>query len=185
MDKIDTVIGDYAHIANVNNNLGGSDIASDLDLIDAVIGNRDINSLNTALNNAVKNQDYARSFKAVGDMIGDMNFDQTRYLAGTTNLSDAVRALDNNLDRVEHRVNTVEREMNSGMAAMSAMSALVPNARDCGDTQVSVGTGAYQDRFGVAVGAFHYFNDHVLVNAGASYGGSRQWAVRAGITFGL
>ena len=71
------------------------------------------------------------------------------------------------------------------MAAMSAMSALVPYARDCGDTQISVGTGAYQDRMGIAFGAFHYFNDHVLVNAGASYGGSRQWAIRAGITFGL
>ena len=114
-----------------------------------------------------------------------MAFDNTRYLNGVPNLSDAVRSLDSNLDRVEQQVQKMERETHSGLAAVTAMSALVPNARDCGDTQISVGTGAYADRMGVAAGAFHYVNDHVLLNAGGSYGGNNQWAVRAGITFGL
>ena len=114
-----------------------------------------------------------------------MAFDNTAYLVGQTDLSGAVRALDGNLHRVENEMQTIKREAHSGLAAVTAMSALVPNARDCGDTQISVGTGSYQDKFGIAAGAFHYVNDHVLLNAGASYGGHEQWAFRAGITFGL
>ena len=64
------------------------------------------------------------------------------------------------------------------------MTALVPNARTAGDTQISIGTGSYEGNAGIAVGAFHYFNDNVLVNIGASYAGSKSTAFRAGITFG-
>ena len=156
-----------------------------MDKIDNAIGDRSsVASLNAAINSAVAS-DISYAFETTGNLIGDMDFSSTAFLAGSTNLSDALRTLDSNVGRIERKLDTVEHNLKSGLAAMSALSALVPNARDCGNTQISVGTGAYADRFGVAVGGFHYFNDHVLFNAGASYGGTRDWAFRAGVTFGL
>ena len=153
--------------------------------VDTSIGDRSsLASLNTAINNAAKT-DVATALETTGNLIGNMTFDGSNYLASVTDLSEAVRVLDSNIAKVDHKVEKLERKVNSGMASMAALTALVPNARDCGDTQVSIGTGAYADRAGVAVGAFHYFNDHVLVNVGASYGGTSDMAFRAGITFGL
>ena len=78
----------------------------------------------------------------------------------------------------------LENEVRGGFAASAALSALVPNARATNDTQISLGTGMYRDRAGFAIGAFHYVNDNVLLNAGAAYGGSKSTTVKAGITFG-
>ena len=185
LTAIDTVIGDYHHVANTNGNLSGTNLTADLDMIDAVIGNRAaLTSSNTAINNAVAT-DLSTAFNTTGNLIGDMDFTGTNYVSAATSLSDAVRGLDTSLRDVEHNMHKIEYNMKSGLAAMSALSALVPNARDCGNTQVSVGTGVYSDRVGVALGGFHYFNDHVLMNLGASYGGTKDWAFRAGVTFGI
>ena len=185
LTAIDTVIGDYHNVANTNGNLSGNDLTSDLDMIDAVIGNRmALTSSNTAINNAVAT-DLSTAFNTTGNLIGDMDFSGTKYISAATSLSDAVRSLDANIRDVEHDIHKVEYSMKSGLAAMSALSALLPNARDCGNTQLSVGTGIYSDRVGVALGGFHYFNDHVLMNLGASYAGTKDWAFRAGVTFGL
>ena len=185
LDSIDNAIGDrnsYTAEYNISN---GESVAVSLDRIDNAIGDRSsVASLNAAINSAVAS-DISYAFETTGNLIGDMDFSSTAFLAGSTNLSDALRTLDSNVGRIERKLDTVEHNLKSGLAAMSALSALVPNARDCGNTQISVGTGAYADRFGVAVGGFHYFNDHVLFNAGASYGGTRDWAFRAGVTFGL
>jgi hypothetical protein len=163
----------------------GTTVEEHLTAIDSAIGDRSsLASLNTAINNAAKT-DVATALETTGNLIGNMTFDGTNYLASVTDLSEAVRVLDSNIAKVDHKVEKLEKKVNSGMASMAALTALVPNARDCGDTQISIGTGAYADRAGVAVGAFHYFNDHVLLNAGASYGGTSDWAFRAGITFGL
>ena len=185
LTAIDTVIGDYHNVANTNGNLSGTDLTADLDMIDTVIGNRAaLTSSNAAINNAVAT-DLSTAFNTTGNLIGDMDFTGTNYVSAATSLSDAVRGLDTSLRDVEHNMHKIEYNMKSGLAAMSALSALVPNARDCGNTQVSVGTGVYSDRVGVALGGFHYFNDHVLMNLGASYGGTKDWAFRAGVTFGI
>ncbi len=184
VSKLDATIGDFDSTVEHHTVDKTKAVNQNLSLIDSVIGDRNIVSKNAAINEAVA-QDYATAFKTTGDLIGDMKFDDSKYISGVASLSDAVRSLDSNLGRVEHKVHKIEKEAHSGLAAVTAMTALVPNARDCGDTQISVGTGAYADRMGIAAGAFHYINDHVLLNAGGSYGGDKQWAVRAGITFGL
>ena len=75
--------------------------------------------------------------------------------------------------------------MREGFASMAALSALVPNARSAGDTQVSVGTGYFRGKTGFALGAFHHVNDNVLLNAGAAYGGSNSTTLKGGVTFGF
>ena len=66
----------------------------------------------------------------------------------------------------------------------AAMSALVPNSRSKGNTQVSVGFGHYGGSQALAAGLFHYVNDDMLVNAGISATTSNEVFGRAGVTFG-
>ena len=110
--------------------------------------------------------------------IGDRSqFGRSHYMKANAPVADAMMDLDYNLHRVE-------KEMKGGFASVAALSALQPNARAAGDTQISMGAGAYRDHQGFAVGAFHYFNDNVLANVGASYAGDKSTMFRAGVTFG-
>ena len=122
---------------------------------------------------------------ALDDAVGDRTqYASARYVNPTMSNADAIMSLDHNLDLTEQRVRRVEKEMRGGFASMAAMAALVPNARAAGDTQLSVGVGAYRDHQGIAVGGFHYFNDNILTNVGVSYGGDKSTVFRAGVTFG-
>ena len=176
-----------------NSNLAdGTTVEDHLVSLDNSIGNRQIASSNTAINNATKgaNGSVAKGLEEAGNAIGDMNFASTNYVKGSTDLSSAVRTLDstvkdldNHIDRVEKDVNDLRHDFRSGMASLAAMSALVPNPRDCGDTSLSVGTGAYDGHTAVALGGFHYLTDNLLLNAGAAYGNTDDLAYRMGITW--
>lgn len=175
----------------------GTTVEDHLVTLDNAIGNRNITSANASINAAAA-VSVSDALSVTGDLIGTMDFSGTNYLGGVTNITDALRTLDANIatgmsggaasvamiNQIENKIDHVENKLNKGMAAMSALTALVPNARASGRTQLSVGTGTYGDKVGIAAGAFHYVNNRVLVNAGASYGGSGDMAFRAGITFG-
>ena len=130
---------------------------------------------------------------SLDNAIGDLTqLVDSRYASDTVTVADSMMALDNNLGRVENkvdaldkRVNKMHHEMKSGFASLAAMSALVPNARVAGDTQIAVGTGYYRGTTGFAVGAFHHLNDSVLLNAGASYAGNGAAVFKGGVTFGF
>ena len=88
--------------------------------------------------------------------------------------------------RIDHRVDQLEDEMDEVAALASAFSALVPNARSTSDTQLSLGLGNYGSANAVALGVFHYIDDNVLLNVGASTAfGNSKTAARAGITIGF
>ena len=121
---------------------------------------------------------------ALDAAIGDRSqFATGRYTATSESVADATMALDRGLGDLADEVRDFKKEYKSGMAQMAAMSALVPNARAHGNTQISVGTGAYQGQTAAAVGAFHWVNDNLLLNAGVSYGNSNNVAYRAGLTW--
>ena len=107
-------------------------------------------------------------------------------------LQDKVTSTHNQLNNMQgrvnslgHKINNVERRMEQGLATVTALTALHPNPRHQGKTQISVGTGMYSDNVAGAVGIFHYLNDRVMLNAGAAYGGDTSWAGNVGITVGL
>ncbi|MBQ4400250.1 MAG: YadA C-terminal domain-containing protein, partial [Alphaproteobacteria bacterium] len=77
----------------------------------------------------------------------------------------------------------LRKDFSAGMASMGAMSALVPNARAYGNTQLSIGTGAYSNYSAVAMGAFHWITDNLLLNAGAAWGNTSDAVYRMGITY--
>ena len=142
-------------------------------------------------NGVMKVNTVNQNIAALDSAIGNRAYTSTRYISSGSDLSSAVSALDSNLSRVEgnldaltNRTHKMHHEMKSGFASLAAMSALVPNARVAGDTQISVGAGHYRGTTGFALGAFHHVNDNVLLNAGAAYGGNGSATFKGGVTFG-
>ena len=117
--------------------------------------------------------------------IGDRTFDTTHYVAPNSDIATATKALDTNLYRLDNEVKDLRKNTKRGFASMAAMSALVPNARANGNTQLSVGTGMYSGHTGFALGGFHWFNDNLLMNVGVAYGDgdSSDVIYRAGVTY--
>ncbi|GHS96820.1 hypothetical protein FACS189421_02530 [Bacteroidia bacterium] len=115
---------------------------------------------------------------------GDYAATQTWVRDGFTQAYDYINA---GFAGVNSRIDDLQDELRTNLAAANAMSALVPNARSRGNTQVSVGTGGYADKVGFAAGVFHYVGDGTLLNAGVSYstGNKANIGWRAGATFGF
>ena len=171
-----------------NSNLAkGTTVSDHLVMLDNAIGNRQISSTNEAINKATwgnnGNGSLAKGLEAAGNAIGTADFSGTRYAAGAKNVTDAVKKLDANMGRIEHDVRDLRHDFRTGMASMAAMTALVPNARGCGDTSLSLGTGAYDGHTAMALGAFHYLTDNLLLNAGAAWGNTNDVAYRMGVTW--
>lgn len=198
--KIDTKIGT---ITGTTNNITASDtLSKNLTDLDVAIGDRANLASSNATINAATTTSVVSGLQAAGNAIGDMDLMGTRYILSASDLTSASRLLDTNLNRVEARVDSLDKKydarmnsldnkidkmddrMNSGFASLAAMSGLQPNARACNDTQLSLGAGTYRGKVGYALGAFHYFNDNVMMNVGASYAGNNSTTFRGGVTFG-
>lgn len=102
-----------------------------------------------------------------------------------TSTQNQVNNMQGQVNSLGHKINNVERRMEQGLATVTALTALHPNPRHKGKTQISVGTGMYSDNVAGAVGIFHYLTERVMLNAGAAYGGDTSWAGNVGITIGL
>ena len=87
------------------------------------------------------------------------------------------------MTKTERDLKETHHELRRGMASMAAMSALVPNPRSSGNTTLSLGTGAYSGHNAVAVGAFHYLTNNLMLNAGVAWGDSRDAVYRVGMSY--
>lgn len=196
-----TDLNQYTEGATIGNALtqGGTQTADTvvaaLNNIDATLGTihglRDKLATSGAGTNLASGTTVEQHLTALDSAIGNRAYTSTRYISSGSDLSSAVSTLDSNLSRVEGNLDALTRrtqkmhhEMKSGFASLAAMSALVPNARVAGDTQISVGTGHYRGTTGFALGAFHHVNDNILLNAGAAYGGNGSATFKGGLTFG-
>ena len=170
-------------------------VVAALNNIDATLGTihglRDKLATSGGGTNLASGTTVEQHLTALDSAIGNRSYTSTRYISSGSDLSSAVSTLDSNLSRVEGNLDALTRrtqkmhhEMKSGFASLAAMSALVPNARVAGDTQISVGTGHYRGTTGFALGAFHHVNDNILLNAGAAYGGNGSATFKGGLTFG-
>ncbi|MBR6674994.1 MAG: YadA-like family protein, partial [Alphaproteobacteria bacterium] len=196
-----TDLNQYTEGATIGNALtqGGTQsadtVVAALNNIDATLGTihglRDKLAASGAGTNLASGTTVEQHLTALDSAIGNRAYTSTRYISSGSDLSSAVSTLDSNLSRVEGNLDALTRrtqkmhhEMKSGFASLAAMSALVPNARVAGDTQISVGTGHYRGTTGFALGAFHHVNDNILLNAGAAYGGNGSATFKGGLTFG-
>lgn len=103
-----------------------------------------------------------------------INFSQLQSLAVGIDLSGAFKRLGD----VDDRTDDVG-------AMTTAFSALIPNVRSQGRTQVSFGLGHYSGANALAAGMFHYLTDNVLLNLGVSSTfDSNATALQTGISWG-
>lgn len=172
-----------ATTTNYNGVLASNSINANIDAINATIG--DMTQMQNRNNNLAQGSSVVANLDRIDAAIGNRAYTSTNYIRSGSDLSSAVSSLDSNLSRVEDEMNKMDHEMRSGFASLAALSALVPNARSAGDTQLSLGTGYYRGTTGFAVGAFHHVNDNILLNAGAAYGGNGSATFRSGVTFGF
>ncbi len=72
------------------------------------------------------------------------------------------------LTRLAEQIDDVDGRLDESGAMMMAFSALLPNLRSRGTTQIALGLGHYSGANAVAGGIFHYLSDKILLNAGIS-----------------
>ena len=179
-EKTTTDVDYYGNLA-----VGDATVEAHLEALDASIGDRRVlESLNEAINDGAK-ESVAVALEAAGNAIGDADFSQTHYASSVRDASSAIRVIDSNLYRLDNEVKDLRKNMKRGFASMAAMSAMVPNARAKGNTQLSFGTGMYSGHTGFALGGFHWFTDNLLMNIGVAYGDgdSSDMIYRAGVTY--
>ena len=193
LTSLDSAIGNRDNYTNANgsNNYlatAGADISTAISEIASNIGTAE--DLGTTQNGVSSSNTVNQNIAAVNTAIGNTSkLANTHYVSGAANLTDAVAGLDNQIHNLDSRyyqlsgdINDLRDDFNAGMATMSAMTALVPNARATGNTQLSFGTGMYEGETAMALGGFHWINDNVLLNVGAAWG-SADTAYRMGITY--
>ena len=184
--------------ASIGNRVAGFSTAKAVDYADSALNGQDIvTAISQVASNVGTAADLAYTANGVASantvnanisninsVIGDVSqLSTTHYVADTTNLTDAVRVLDHNMERIDDDLKDLHHQHRTGMASMAAMSALVPNARSNGNTSISLGTGAYQGHTAVALGGFHYLTDNLLLNAGAAWGNTDDVVYRVGLTY--
>ena len=100
-------------------------------------------------------------------------------------MNNQVSNIKNQVDRNAERIGNVEHRLKSGLATVSALTALHPNPRSNEKLEVAIGGGMYADQAAGAIGLFYHPNNRVQLSIGAAYGGHDSWAGNVGITFGL
>ena len=172
---VGTIAGDVGVLrTDVNNN--ANNIATNTTAIAT-------NKANIATNTAnIGNMSLLNPAIDAGNLVGSLNNTYQYAFDEVTRLDGRVDGLVTRVDGVDCRIDAMGVEMRSALAGAAALSALVPNARGKGDTSLSFGAGTYRDQYGIAAGAFHYINDNVLLNAGASYA-HENFSGRVGVTF--
>ena len=190
---VDAAIGDRSKMNNTSfggySDISGMSTASALTSVASSIGTSA--DLGRAMNGVSVNNTVNKNIAAVNTAIGDISsLKQTIYASDATNVTDAIKALDKNMYVLDNQVNDLgikyqrlRREFRVGMSSMAAMSAMAPNARADGNTQLTVGTGAYADHTAVAVGAYHWISNNLMVNAGVAWGDTDDYIYRMGFTY--
>ena len=195
LSKLDDAIGDRTTISNEKGPHGYAfstetmyvadvltDIASQIGTAEQLSG-----APNGVSKDKTVNQNIAAVSKAVGN-VADLK--DTYFLSETTNLTDAVRVLDADMYKMSYAVeenrseiNRLRRKLRGGMASLSALTALAPNSRADGKTQLSIGTGMYDSSPAVAVGAYHWLTNNLMLNAGLAWGDADDAVYRMGLTY--
>ncbi|MBQ7632816.1 MAG: YadA-like family protein, partial [Alphaproteobacteria bacterium] len=190
---IDTSIGNRANMNNTSfdsyASLSGKDIASAVSSVASNVGTAA--DLGKAMNGVSAKNTVNSNIASLNMAIGNISdLKKTVYASEATNVTDAICALDSNMYKLDYQVNDLgvkyqrlRRELRIGMSSLAAMSAMAPNARAAGNTQLTIGTGAYADHTAVAVGAFHWITNNLMVNAGVAWGDTDDAIYRMGLSY--
>ena len=190
---VDTAIGDRSQMNNTTfngyGNIANKSAAEAITSVASSIGTTA--DLGDAFNGVSASNTVNKNISSLNSAIGDIStLRQTIYTSDAENITDAIVALDSNMYRLDseinnlnYRYNKLHREFRTGMASLAAMSAMAPNARAKGDTQLTLGTGAYAGNTAAAIGMYHWINNNLMVNMGVAWGNSSDAVYRMGLTF--
>ena len=194
LTALDKAIGNRKNYKNTEGSNGfvatsGADVATALTEIASNIGTAA--DLGTEGLNGVSSANTVNSnIASVNEALGNIDELKNAAFARGNSVAEAIGSVDGKLVELDDRMGSVERdlkethhELRRGMASMAAMSALVPNSRSTGNTTLSLGTGAYSGHGAVAVGAFHYLTDNLMLNAGLAWSDSRDAVYRVGVSY--
>jgi hypothetical protein len=114
-----------------------------------------------------------------GDLI--LSGDTTNPMGATTK-----SYVDRKIKNVKDDVDDNSDRLDEVGAMAAAFSAVQPNWKSPGNTQIALGLGYYESEGALAAGIFHHINDTIMINAGVSTTFSEQeTAGRIGITWGF
>ena len=194
IDAINTRIGDVDTMENTYKNLSNGAEEAPATVVDALqnvdrsmgtihglsdkLGNKYQGNLAEG-NDATVEAHLTSIDRAIGNRA---RFAETHYATDSKDVVDAITKVDNGLYHLDQDVRDLRHHFEAGMASAAALSALVPNARAHGDTQLSLGTGAYRGHGAIAVGGFHWFTDNLLMNAGVAWD-NNEATYRMGVTY--
>lgn len=89
------------------------------------------------------------------------------------------------ITQLNNRVSDLQEEVYSGLATVTALTALHPNPRSTEPVELSLGTGIFRDQCAGAAGLFVHPNDRVMIQGGAAFGNNNDWAGYVGLTLGI
>ena len=140
------------------------------------------------VSNGAKNAIALGSY-SVADESDTLSIGNSQLKRRITNLADGVNPYDavnmRQLNALGDEISLLDDKV-KGIGAMSgAMSAMVPNYRVHGDTQLSLGMGEYGGEVAVAMGMYHFIGDNLMLNIGASYSRSASTALRVGVSWAI
>ncbi|MBQ9035785.1 MAG: YadA-like family protein, partial [Alphaproteobacteria bacterium] len=165
-------------ISEVASNIG---TASDIASTNYISSERTVNANLSALDAELSTVNA--SIGNISDLHEDLGTDLTSAInAVDSKVTQSNRVFSNAISKLDHNYRELRHDFEAGMAGQAALSALVPNAKASGSTQLAVGTGAYKGHTAAAVGGFHWFTDNLLFNAGVAWDNNEATG-RMGITY--
>ena len=101
------------------------------------------------------------------------------------NLDNRVNGFRQDVEELANRMDGLQSKMYSGLATVTALTSLHPNPRSTEPVELSLGTGIFRDQCAGAAGLFLHPTNNIMLQGGAAFGNSNDWAGYAGITIGI
>ena len=186
LTAIDSSIGDRSTYNNAAGSNGysasaGADVATAVTEIASNIGTAA--DLGASQNGVSARNTVNANIANLNSALGDVStLSETHYASKATNVTDAIKSVDAGLYSLDQDVRSLRHHFEGGMASAAALSALQPNARATGNTQLALGTGAYKGHTAMALGGFHWVTDNLFLNAGVAWD-NNEATYRMGVTY--
>ena len=129
--------------------------------------------------------DNSQDIQRIDNQVQDNRVQIKNNTQNINAIKNDVSQLNSRVNDIQAQVDKLDNKLEKGLATVTALTALHPNPRHKGRTQISVGAGMYADNVAGAIGIFHWLTDRIMLSAGASYGGDDSFAGNVGITIGF
>lgn len=175
--------GEHVDLSDINNNI--DDLTSGLEQINKQVTKNKKNIKQNTENIEANSQAIEENNEAIKQNTKKIN-KNTKNIKNNTQsiqtINERIEGYAKDIDRIDSKLDTLEQNMYSGLATVTALTSLHPNPRSEGIIELSVGTGIYRDQCAGAVGMFIHPTENLMLQGGASIG-NHSYAGFVGLTF--